>query len=84
MIFENLKNTLDAQNVLPGMYLFKFIAPRDRQQEVASLFNQRDITRRDSKNGNYVSLTAQVYMETSQEVIDILATVAAIPGVISL
>ena len=83
-MFDNLKNTLDAQKALPGIYMFKFIAPKDKQEEVACLFHTHDVIRRDSKNGNYVSLTAQVYMETSQDVINILATVANIPGVISL
>ncbi|MES2731653.1 MAG: DUF493 family protein [Bacteroidota bacterium] len=83
-MFDDLKNTLDAQNALPGIYMFKFIAPKDKQEAVASLFHHRDLTLRDSKNGNYVSVTAQVYMETSQDVINVLITVAAIPGVISL
>lgn len=83
-MFENLKNTLDAQHALPGIYMFKFIAPEDKQEEVMALFDRRDVTSRASRNGRYVSLTAQVFMATSQDVIDILASAAKIPGVISL
>jgi uncharacterized protein len=83
-MFQNLKNTLDAQNALPGIYMFKFIAPEDKQEEVIALFNPHDVTSRSSRNGRYVSLTAQVFMHSSQDVIDILAHAAKIPGVISL
>ena len=83
-MFDNLKNTLDAQKTLPGIYLFKFIAPEDRHEEVASLFDEADVVRRASKTGKYVSLTAKVFMESSQDVVNILAAAATIPGVISL
>ena len=83
-MFENLKNTLDAQKALPGIYLFKFIAPEDKHAEVASLFNQGEVISRTSKTGKYVSLTAKVFMVSSQDVINILSTAATIPGVISL
>ena len=83
-MFQNLKNTLDAQNALPGFYLFKFIAPKEKLEAVAALFRDHDFTSRPSRNGNYVSLTAEIYMHSSQDVIDVLADAAAIPGVISL
>lgn len=83
-MFDNLKKALDDQNILPGVFMFKFIAPENKQEEVLSLFDENDVTSRSSKTGKYVSLTAKVFMSSSQDVIDIYQTVSQIKGVIAL
>lgn len=79
--FENL---LDDQTEWPAPYTFKFIAPRESLDALKALFGDHPVTVRASSKGNYVSVTAHVEMESSEDVISIYDAAAEIDGIIAL
>lgn len=80
-----LKERLDAYYDWPCVYLFKFIAPRDRVEEVVSLLSgSGSIRTRESSGGRYLSVTAELPMADSEEVLAIYRRAGAIEGVVSL
>jgi putative lipoic acid-binding regulatory protein len=83
-IYANLKQKLDEQFAWPMLYMFKFIVPEANKQQVISLFNKHEVSSRNSKNGNYVSLTVQMFVISSQDVIDVYKKVSTIDGLIAL
>lgn len=83
-VYANLKQKLDEQFAWPMLYMFKFIVPEAKKQQVISLFNKHDVSSRNSKNGNYVSLTVQMFMMSSQDVIDVYKKASTIEGLIAL
>lgn len=83
-MYNNLKQKLDEQYTWPMIYMFKFIVPQANQDQVLSLFKRHELSVRESKNGNYVSFTAQMLMKSSQEVIDVYKSASKIEGLIAL
>ncbi len=83
-VYANLKEKLDNQFAWPMLYMFKFIVPEANKQKVISLFNKHDVSSRNSKNGNYVSLTIQMFMMSSEDVIDVYKKASTIDGIIAL
>jgi len=83
-----LKIALDQVHDWPSMYLFKFIVPSDNQKvaQLEALFNAKtaEIRLRQSKNGNYTSVTAREVMTSAEEVIACYEEAYKIEGVISL
>lgn len=82
--FSSLKARLDQQTAWPMVYMFKFIVPENEQERVASLFTNHELVRRHSSKGNYVSVTVQMFVRDSQEVIDVYQRASAIEGLIAL
>jgi uncharacterized protein len=83
-IYANLKQKLDEQFAWPMLYMFKFIVPEANKEKVISLFNKHDVSSRNSKNGNYVSLTIQMFMMSSEDVIEVYKKASTIDGLIAL
>lgn len=81
--FEGLRQKL-AKLEWPTEYMFKFIAPVEKSNEVISILPVEDFSTKTSENGNYVSFTSLSTLESEEEVIDIYKKAAAIKGVISL
>jgi len=75
---------LDDQNDWPTEYVFKFIVPSVGLGAIEVLFNGHPISVRPSKKGNYMSVTAQVVMQSSDDVVAIYTDAGKIEGVISL
>lgn len=75
---------LDDQNEWPDTYLFKFIVPTDELDQVRAIFEGHPLRVRASRKGNYMSVTARMQMESSDEVIDVYKAAAQVEGVISL
>jgi hypothetical protein len=75
---------LDEYYSFPCRYLFKFIAPLAKVDELIALFEGRPFTRRFSKNGRYVSFTAEWEVASSEEVISFYRRAGEMKGVISL
>ena len=65
-------------------YVFKFIAPMARVDELAGLFEGKPFTTRYSKNAKYVSFTAEWEVASSEEVISYYRRAGKIKGVLSL
>ena len=82
---RSFKERLDGYYDWPCAYTFKFIAPRERLEEVVALFDAEvAVSTRDSKRGNYVSVTAEVVMRDSEEVVAVYRRAGEIDGVMPL
>ncbi|MCS7013012.1 MAG: DUF493 domain-containing protein [Chloroherpetonaceae bacterium] len=82
--FDGLQARLDEQLTYPSLFLFKFIAPFEKAQELASLFEPKPFTTKLSRNGNYLSITAELEMQSTEEIIAIYRAASRIEGVIML
>ena len=81
---DTLRAKLAAFEKWPGPYLFKFIAPRDRLEELKELFEGHDYTLRPSRTGKYTSLSCEKTMDSSEAVIEVYERALEIDGVIAL
>ena len=83
-----LKIALDQVHDWPSMYLFKFIVPSDNQKiaQVEALFNSTtaEVRLRQSKNGNYTSITTREVMISAEKVIECYEKAYKIEGLIAL
>ena len=80
----NFKEKLDDQYSWPSLYMFKFIVPKGKEDEVIVLFPSNEVSTKESKNGNYISVTAKVMMSSSEDIVRIYEEAYKIEGVISL
>jgi uncharacterized protein len=78
------REKLDQHYVWPSLYMFKFIVPTGRESDVKKLFPLHDTTEKLSKQGNYISITVQMMMPSSEAVIAIYEEASAIEGLIAL
>ena len=81
---ESLREKLDQHYIWPALYTFKFIVPKGKEEEVKKLFLNHDATERQSKNGNYTSITVNMMMPGSDSVIDVYEKASGIEGLIAL
>lgn len=85
MDFDDFKVKLDNSNSWPSLYMFKFIVPAGHEKEVEYLFlPNHNVTHKNSKNGKYVSLTAEIMAGSSDDVIEIYKAATKIEGLIAL
>ena len=82
--FASLKVRLDESHVWPGVYTFKFIMKIELLERFAVLLEGHRYTTRASAAGRHVALTAELFMESSDEVIALYRRAAQFEGVISL
>jgi putative lipoic acid-binding regulatory protein len=86
--YDRLKVELDMANTWPAEYLFKFIVPseNDNIERVELAFDCMGavIKTTKSKTGKYTSVSIDVQMKDSQEIIDKYIEVSTIKGIISL
>ena len=82
--FDTLRAKLAAFETWPGPYLFKFIAPEDKLSALEALFEGQDYQLRPSSKGNYVSLSCERVMDSSEAVIEVYEKATAIEGVMAL
>lgn len=83
-ILTKLKARLDDAFTWPCTYVFKFIAPQSESQALIAVFQGRPTSTRQSAKGNYISVTAELEMQNSDEVITIYREAAKIKDVIAL
>ncbi|MBA0884125.1 MAG: hypothetical protein RLZZ540_2645 [Bacteroidota bacterium] len=86
--YDRLKTELDNSNTWPALYLFKFIVPTDnekiKQVELAFDCLGAVIKTTQSKTGKFTSISVDVQMKDSQEIINKYIEVSTIEGIISL
>lgn len=82
--FKSFADKLDQHYAWPSLYIFKFIVPKGKEDELKKLFPQHSTSEKQSKNGNYHSITIQMMMPSSQSVIEIYRQAATIEGLIAL
>jgi hypothetical protein len=82
---QSFRNSLDGYYDWPCGYVFKFIAPLEKLDEVVALFAEEiEVRTRRSKQGNYVSVTAEVEMASSEAVVEVYRRAGDIDGVMPL
>jgi putative lipoic acid-binding regulatory protein len=86
--YERLKAELDNSNSWPAPYLFKFIVPtnEDNILKVENAFNCMGavIKTTKSKTGKFTSISVDVTVKDSQEIIDKYQELSTIEGIVSL
>lgn len=86
--YKRLKVELDNSNDWPALYLFKFIVPTDKEkiEQVELAFDCMGavINTTKSKTGKYTSVSVNVQMKGSQEIIDKYIELSTIEGIVSL
>jgi hypothetical protein len=80
----SFREKLDQHYAWPALYIFKFIVPKGKEQEVKDLFNGRTTSDRPSKQGNYTSLSIEMMMPSSDAVIEIYERASHIEGIVAL
>lgn len=81
---EEFKQKLDQQHDWPSLYMFKFIVPTGKEDEVFALFPKNNLTTKQSSKGKYTSVTAQIMMRSSEDVIEKYKEANQIEGVLAL
>lgn len=83
--FHSFRNKLDQHYAWPSLYVFKFIVPVHKQDELRRLFPRHvTSTEKQSEKGNYISLTYQMMMPSSDSVIEVYQKVSVIEGIVAL
>jgi hypothetical protein len=81
---RSLQAKLDEFHQWPCRFIFKFITPQEKALELTALFEGKPFTTRSSKNGRFVSFTAELDMQSSEEVIALYREAGKIEGIIAL
>ncbi|MFT6716770.1 MAG: putative lipoic acid-binding regulatory protein [Saprospiraceae bacterium] len=82
--YASLKEKLDEECTFPMKYMYKFIVPKDKVQEVLPHFETAEISTKRSKTGKYVSVSALVMAFSSDDIISKYKSMGNIEGMISL
>ena len=87
--YNNFKTKLEETTSFPSDYLYKFIVKAEEIQKIAEIQKvfdgmQTTITNKESKNGNYTSISIQVFMLDADSVIEKYKEVGKIEGVMML
>lgn len=81
---DQFRRLLDEQNEWPDHFTFKFIVPIERFEQLRSLLNDHDFETRSSRKGNYVSVTLNPLIESTDEVIELYNRVSIVEGLVAL
>jgi putative lipoic acid-binding regulatory protein len=81
---SGFREKLDQHYAWPSLYMFKFIVPTGKEEQVKKLFPQHTTTEKQSKQGKYTSITIQMMMPSSDAVIHIYEQAAGVEGLIAL
>jgi hypothetical protein len=81
---NGFREKLDQHYAWPSLYIFKFIVPAGKEAEVKKLFPLHETSEKLSKQGNYVSITVQMMIPSSDAVITIYEQASTIEGLIAL
>lgn len=80
----SFKEKLDNVYVWPSLYVFKFIVPYQKVEEVKLLFPNHVSTEKPSEKGKYISITFNMMMPSSDAVVAVYLKVKNIEGLIAL
>ncbi len=81
---EEFKERLDQEHQWPTNYLFKFIVPAALTEQVSGLFPKESVRIKSSSQGKYQSVSVELVLGSSEEVLEIYEKVHQIEGVIAL
>jgi hypothetical protein len=81
---NNFREKLDQHHTWPTLYMFKFIVPTGKEEEVKKLFPLQTTSEKLSSQGKYTSITIQMMMSSSDAVIEIYMKASKIEGIVAL
>lgn len=84
--YDNLRKELNKIGAWPMVYMFKFIIPADNKRLalVTSKFSDDSIvTRKESTNGKYISITVKEVMLNADSIIDKYKEMEGIEGLMA-
>lgn len=81
---NSFREKLDNHYAWPALYIYKFIVPTGQEDQVKKLFPLNTATEKQSKKGNYTSVTIQVMMHSSDAVIEMYLKASEIEGIVAL
>ncbi len=81
---ERLKALLENNHDFPTTYMFKFIVPQNKEGEIRNIFPYENIRMNFSKRGKYISITVELFMESSEAVLQVYDAANKIEGLIAL
>lgn len=82
--FDNFRVKLEQHYSWPSLYMFKFIVPKGKEEELKNLFPNHTFSEKNSTQGKYISLTMQMMAPSSDAVIEVYQKAAAVEGLIAL
>ena len=82
--FQDFKNKLDLEHKWPCNYMFKFVVPSAKADEVRTVYRNETLIPKTSKAGNYVSFTMEKRINSSDEVVAIYQEAKQIEGLMVL
>ncbi|AWW30513.1 DUF493 domain-containing protein [Echinicola strongylocentroti] len=78
------KEKLDEQTTFPALYMFKFIVPKGKEDQVKELLPKHEVVFKESAKGTYVSATIKAMMRDSEAIMAVYDRASKIEGIISL
>ena len=81
---KSFREKLDQHYAWPSLYMFKFIVPSGKEDDVKKLFPKHTSSEKQSKEGKYTSVTVQMMMPSSEAVVKVYEKASAIEGLIAL
>lgn len=81
---NKFKSLLDEQVSWPDYYTFKFVIKADKKDQALSLLDGHKIESKESKNGNYISITSRKLMDSSEDVVAVYQLMSQVEGIMSL
>jgi hypothetical protein len=84
MSTENLRRLLATELEWPHRYRFKFVIPAAARDALVELLPGAELSFRTSKGNRYVSVTAEMQMESPDTVIEVYERAKRIEGLIAL
>lgn len=81
---DRFRRLLDEQYAWPAAFVFKFIVPVQRLDELRLLLEGHELKTRSSSKGNYVSVTLSPLVDSSEAVLQLYARVSVIEGLVAL
>ena len=81
---SSFREKLEMIHQWPSLYMFKFIVPKGKEDEVKLLFPKNIVSLKSSRTGKYISVTAKVMAASSDQVINIYEMANEIDGLIAL
>ena len=78
------REKLEEVHTFPTLYMFKFIVPKDKVNDVEAIFPKNEVTLKPSSGGKYLSATAKVMASSSDQIIEIYEKAQNIEGLIAL
>ena len=82
--FKAFQEKLDNEHKWPSTYMFKFVVPKVKANELKAILSKESLQTKDSKTGKYVAFTMKKLMNSSDEVIEIYRRIGKIEGLIAL